>query len=116
VQLQLSRMVHEDYAIISIDPLNRSVQCTREGEAFAVASYSCEDFPSTQILNGDNISGETVFHPSLSRINVLRVQVRRPDGSVLTRADFADGDGNVTDAFDKIMLVVAFTHKNVQLS
>jgi hypothetical protein len=37
VQLQLSKMTHDDYAIVLIDPLNRSVQCAGMGDAFAVA-------------------------------------------------------------------------------
>lgn len=114
VQMQVAKMVNEDYIIVSIDPLDRIVQCFGDGEmdAFAICMYSNTDYLQLNALSGDCITGETVFDPPLARLNTLRIRFRKFDGDMVTQSDFQAEDGSINSSYDKIMMVLAITHKN----
>lgn len=111
VQMQVAKMVSEDYVIISIDPLDIAARCF-EDDAFAVGMYSNTDYLQLNALCGDNITGETTFDPPLARLNSVHVRLRKFGGSMITRDDFQNVDGTINPNHDKVMMVLAITHKN----
>ena len=117
VQLQIAKLAAEDYVLVSVDPLDGSVQCFGDGEtdAFAVAIYSNTDYLSLNVLCGDNITGETSYDPPLARLNNMRIRFKKYNGDLITSEDFRNDDGTISPNFDKIMLVFAFTHKNARV-
>lgn len=117
VQMQVAKMATEDYIIISIDPLDSAVQCFGNGEldAFAVGIYSNTDYLQLNALSGDCITGETTFHPPLARLNTLRIRLRKYDEYMITSDDFRNEDGTINPNHDKIMMVLAITHKNAHV-
>lgn len=114
VQMQIAKMGGEHYFIISIDPIDGRVQCAGNGEsdAFAVAMYSNTDYLSLNVLCGDNITGETSFDPPLARLNNLRIRLKKYNGEVLSLDDFTN---DVGDTNDRVMLVFAIRHKNLNV-
>jgi hypothetical protein len=117
VQMQVAKMVTEDYIIMSIDPLDRIVQCFGDGEldAFAVCMYMNMDYLQLNATSGDCITGETTFDPPLARLNNLRIRFKKYDGDMVTQGDFRNQDGSINPTFDKIMMVLAITHKNANV-
>lgn len=117
VQMQVAKMVTEDYIVVSIDPLDRIVQCFGDGEldAFVVCMYTNMDYLQLNAISGDCITGETTFDPPLARLNNLRIQFKKFDGVMVTQSDFRNEDGSINPNFDKIMMVLAITHKNANV-
>jgi hypothetical protein len=117
VQLQIAKLAAEDYVLISVDPLDGSVQCFGDGEtnAFAVGIYSNTDYLQLNALCGDNITGQTSYDPPLARLNNMRIRFKKFDGDLITSEDFRNDDGSISANHDKVMLVFAFTHRNARV-
>lgn len=111
VQMQVAKMILEDYVIVSIDPLDSAVQCFGD-DAFAVAMYSNTDYLQLNALSGDCITGETTFDPPLARLTNIRIRLKKYDGSMVTSLDFENSDGTINPNHDRVMMVLAITHKN----
>jgi hypothetical protein len=116
MQLQMQRIAKSAYFVVSIEPLDKAVECGGGMDtAFAVCSYSNDDYDLINTMVGDNISGRSEFSPPLSRLNVLRVKIKGFDGHVLRQEDFRNPDGTLRPAYDRVMLCIAFSRKNCQL-
>lgn len=66
-------------------------------------------------LCGDNITGPTIYDPPLARLDDMRIQFKKHDGTTLTYDDFSGPNGSINPNCDRIMMVFAFTHKNVRM-